>query len=268
MMYIVKVPGINGEKTKGCRNAGNAIIKEFKNINMNEGGKKLDYNSLDFEEIHVDNSDLEESDKLIEENSLKIFEIKPKTVFLGGDNSISYSILKAFLKYCKSSNKKPCLIVFDAHADLSNSNKIPDNRSWLRSIINEGFPAENILLVGVRTMSEKDFDFIKTKKIKIINMNRLLEDLEETCDGIMEFSSGKELYVSIDLSAIDSAFVPSVNHSQPGGLSSREFIYLIQRINKVKNLRGMDIVEVDSEKDAKKNNLTVKLAAKILAEVI
>ena len=82
----------------------------------------------------------------------------------------------------------------------------------------------------------------------------------------MEFANGKELYVSVDIDVIDPAFAPATGYPEPGGLSSREFIYLIQRINKMKNLRGIDIVEINPEKD--ENNLTIKLGAKILSELI
>lgn len=49
-------------------------------------------------------------------------------------------------------------------------------------------------------------------------------------------------------------------------MSSREFIYLISRINKMKNLKAVDIVEINSEQD--KAGLTVKLGSKILSELI
>ena len=99
-------------------------------------------------------------------------------------------------------------------------------------------------------------------------MKPLLDDLQEVCDVIMEFSNQKELYVSIDVSIVDPCFAPSAIHKESGGLTSREFIYLIQRINKIKNLRAVDIVGIDSKEDENNNNLTIKLGAKILSELI
>ena len=97
-------------------------------------------------------------------------------------------------------------------------------------------------------------------------MNQFLGNLQDTCDTIMEFSDGKELYVSIDIDVVDPGFAPGTGYREPGGLSSRDFIYLVQRINKIKNLKGIDIVEINPEKD--RDNLTVKLGAKILGELI
>ena len=64
-----------------------------------------------------------------------------------------------------------------------------------------------------------------------------MENIDDTCDTIMEFSSGKELYVSIDASIVDFAFAPATVHSEIGGLTSRQIIYLISRINKIRNLK-------------------------------
>lgn len=277
-MFIVKVPGINGEgKTKGCERAGNAILEALKGIHSNEQGNIIDTNLLDLEEIHLDNSNLELTNKLIYENSLETFEEKPRVIFLGGDHSISYSIVKAFLKNCKDEKKKPCLIIFDSHADCqqmgseqvqASSSDKPRTKEWLRKLIEDEFPSENVLIVGARNIHQDEIKFIKENKIKMISMNSLTEDLQDTCDTIMEFSNGKELYVSIDIDVIDPVFAPSTGYPEIGGLTSRQFIYLIQRIKKIKTLRAVDIVEINEKEDRKRDNLTIKLGAKILSEFL
>lgn len=267
MVFIVKVLGINGlGKTNGCENAGNSILESLKEIHSNEQGIPIDVKLLDLEEIHLDNSDIENSNCLIYENSLEMFGTRPKIIFLGGDHSVSYSTTKAFLDYCRESGKKPCLIVFDAHADLMEPMKEPTHEEWLRKLVEAGFPSENILLVGVRNMWKTEIQFLRENKIKIISINQLNEDLQDTCDTIMEFSSGKELYVSVDIDVIEPVFAPGTGYPETGGLTSRQFIYLIQRINKIKNLKAADIVEINPKKD--KDNLTIKLGAKILSELI
>ena len=268
-MFIVKIPLINGlGKTKGCERAGNAILESLKGLYNNEDGKPLDVKLLDLEEIHIDNSNLELSNKLIYKNSLEMFETKPQTIFLGGDHSISYSTGKAFLEYCKSKKKKPCLIVFDSHPDCMEPMKEPTHEEWLRKLIEEGFPAENVLIVGARNSHKDEILFIKKNKIKSLSISNLTEDLSDMCDTIMEFSDGKELYISIDIDVIDPVFAPSTGYPEIGGLTSRQFIYLIQRIKKIKNLRAVDIVEINEKMDKENNNLTVKLGAKILAELL
>jgi len=266
-MFIVKIPGINGlGKTKGCERAGNAVLESLKEIHSNEQGNIIDSSLLDLEEIHLDNSNLELTNKLIYENSLEIFETKPRVIFLGGDHSISYSTVRAFLDYCRKERKKPCLIVFDSHADCMTPMKEPTHEEWLRKLIEEGFPKENVLIVGLRNVWKDEVKFLKENKIKTLSMTNLTEDLQDMCDTIMEFSNGKELYVSVDIDIIDPLFAPSTGYPEPGGLTSRQFIYLIQRIKRIKTLKAVDIVEINEKKD--KDRITVNLGAKILSELL
>lgn len=282
-MHIVKVPGINGlGKTDGCEKAGNAILKCLKEeIYSSEAGKPIDFDLLNLEESHVDNLNVEAAQKLIYKNCLEMFENNSKTIFIGGDHSISYSIGKAFLDNCRREGKESCLIVFDSHADCMKPMGVesedsscfpykfgrePTNGAWLRALIESGFPAGNILLVGARNLHREEIKYLAERKIKQININSIVEDIDNIADTIMEFANGRDTYVSIDIDIIDSAFAPAVSYAEAGGLSSREFIYLIQRINKIKTLRGIDLVEVNPLKDL--NGMTVKLGARILGEFI
>lgn len=271
-MFIVKVPGINGlGKTNGCEKAGNEILKCLKEeIFSNEAGRPIDFDNLDLEEIHLDNSNLDVTNKLIYKNAFKIYESKERTIFLGGDHSISYSLGRAFLDYCENEGKEPCLIVFDSHPDCmpttKGCEKYPNHEEWLRTLIENGFPAKNLLIVGIRNPDKEESEFLREKNIRTISINQLIENLEETCEIIMEFSDRKELYLSLDIDVVDPAFAVGTGYKEPGGLSSREFIYIIQRLNKIKRLRGVDLVEINPKIDM--NNMTVKLGAKILSELI
>ena len=266
-MLVVKVPGINGlGKTKGCEKASNKVLEALREIHSNNSQKPLDINLIDLEEIHLDNSNLELTNNLIYKNSFKMFETQLKTIFLGGDHSISYSLVKGFFDSSKNSGKEPCLIIFDAHADCMKPMKEPTHEEWLRGLTEKGFPAKNILLVGARNIYKDEIIFLKQKGIRMVSMNQLLENLQDTCDIIMEFSQGRDLYVSIDIDVIDPAFAPGTGYREPGGLTSRQFIYIIQRMAKMKNLGGIDLVEINPDKDI--GGLTIKLGAKIISELL
>ena len=86
-------------------------------------------------------------------------------------------------------------------------------------------------------------------------MNQIMLNIEDACDIIMEFSNGKELYVSLDIDVVDPAFAPATGYAnEAGGLTSRQILYLIQRINKIKNLRAVDIVEINEKLDSDLRN--------------
>ena len=265
MTKIVSVPGINGlGKTIGCDRTFDCILDSLNDIHSNEEGKPIDVNLLNLGKIKLDYDNLKESNDLIYEKALELFE--EKVFFIGGDHSISYPLTRAFFDKCEICGKEPCLIVFDAHPDCMEPMREPTHEEWLRKLIEDGFPAQNILLVGIRNIWKDELIFLKEKKIRAINSNRLLVDIENVSDAIMEFSNGKELYVSIDIDVVDPSFAPGTCYKETGGLTSRQFIYLISRIKKMKNLRAVDLVEINPEKD--RDNLTIKLGAKIISEFI
>jgi arginase family enzyme len=72
------------------------------------------------------------------------------------------------------------------------------------------------------------------------------------------------LYISLDLDGVDPAFAPGVSHYEPGGLTSRQVIELIQNLNC--EIVGADIVEYNPNRDF--NRMTAYLAAKLMKELI
>ena len=242
-MKLYKIPFISGlGRTKGCEKAPGVIEKLLKK------------QGLEFIDVSVDINNIRESNK-------KISQIKfdEENILLGGDHSISYPAVKAFFK----ENKDACLVVFDAHADLMPSMKEQTHEDWLRKLVDEQIiSARQVFLVGLRNVEPEEKEFIKQNKIRAFFMENF-SSLADLGDNIMEFSRiFKNTYISIDIDAIDSVFVPGVSCPEPGGFSSREFLALIKRIFLLKCIKTLDIVELNPEKDI--NNNTSILVTKII----
>jgi arginase family enzyme len=47
--------------------------------------------------------------------------------------------------------------------------------------------------------------------------------------GNMQLEFDGPVYISFDIDALDPAFAPGVSHREPGGMSTRQAIDLIQR---------------------------------------
>ena len=267
---IIKVPGINGlSNTKGTRNSGNAIIKQINTI-INSKGKTINKQDFDIEEIHVDNNNLKQQQQLIYENSLKAYEENNKTIFLGGDHSISYSTIKAFFDYNSQQKKQSFIIIFDAHVDLMKPMQEPSHEEWLRAII-EKYSSKNILLVGARKIDKKEKTFFGKNKIRIISIEQFTADIQDTTEFIMESSQGRPLYISIDIDVIDPHSAPATHFREDHGLTSQQMLYIVKKLALMRNLKAIDIVEIDSESKQfsdKEKEKTIKLGAKILAEFL
>ncbi|MFH1210724.1 MAG: arginase family protein [archaeon] len=254
-MKIVKVGTSQGSlgKNLGTEKAPDKIVEALKNIFVNEQGRTLFY---EIDEIVVNPSNIEETNE-------RIFE-KEGDIFIGGDHSITYSLFKKVVQ--KNSNAG--IIMFDAHPDCENNFAPPSHEDFIQTLIEEGsLKKENVILVGIRNMDKKEQIYIKDKRITFYTMKDLRENMEETCDMIMERARKFDaLYISIDIDVVDPSQAPGTGYIEPAGMQARDLIYFIQRLKILKNLKRADIVEVNPQKDV--NEMTVKLAAKIVGELI
>jgi agmatinase len=241
-MKIVKIPYNETEINRGCEKAPEEIVNQLNDIWSNE-----DFQDNKYEIINSNLENLDEGE-----------------IYLGGDHSITYHIFKKFFK-----NKiNPGIIIFDAHPDLYEQFSNPSHGDWMLFLIKEKLvKPENIILIGIRNTDMKEVSFLRDYKIKCFTSRQLFNNLENSCDSIMELARNfSDLYISIDIDILDPAFAPGTGYIEPGGLSTRELLYLIQRIKLLKNIRKYDLVEVNPSKDI--NNITSRTAAKIIKELI
>jgi arginase family enzyme len=237
---IIKIPYTDGEH-KGCAKGADAIVDQLQNIWTNSYHRKT-------------------KTPKIEECSIK--NIKDAKIYLGGDHTITYYTVKHFVK----KNKNTAFLVFDAHPDVFQQFDKPTHLDYLKFLIEENIlKPEDIFLVGIRAAHKDEIKYLKEKGVRFLSPQDT--DLEAACDGIMEFLRKYDsVYVSIDMDAIDPAFAPGVSYIEPCGLTSREILYFTRRLKKLKNLKAIDIVEVNPDNDI--NNMTAKLAAKLVAEFL
>jgi agmatinase len=261
-MQIIRIKLVNSNgRTNGCEKAPAAILECLKAVKSNEKKEAIEFEKASFSEIHVDLKKLDEADYLVFEAGKEAFERNFKTFFIGGDHSMDYSILRAFNKI----EKKPFLIVFDAHADCSLEGGF--NRRWIRKIIEAEFNPGSIVLISARNLEAEEIDFIKRMGIAWINMGVVMEDIAGICDLVMERARNSSgFYISIDIDCIDPAFAPGTTDIEPGGLLSRELIYFVKRLSLLTNFKGAGISEINSDKDI--NGMTARLGAKLIAEMI
>jgi agmatinase len=266
-MQIVKIPQTNGlGKTRGVAEAPNKVLAGLDEIYSNESMKEISLGNVEISEVPVGKNLIDDND-LIYKKAFSSYD-SGQVLFLGGDHSVSYPTTRAFFDYCQNRGKEPCLIIFDAHPDLMEpvDKKIPTHEEWLNALIADGFNPKNILLVGVRNAETSEIKILEEKGIKMISIENLMLDLEGRTDSIMEFAYNKDLYVSMDIDVIDPAFAPGTGYCEPGGLTSREFLYILKRIRKMKNLIALDLVEINPSRD--ESERTVQLGSKIVSELI
>ena len=190
----------------------------------------------------------------IEEAVQDLLEHQTKVISLGGDHSITYPILRAYA----GSYKRLTILQFDAHPDTYdelNGNRFSHACPFAR-IMEEGL-AERLVQFGIRTMTGHQREQAERFGIEVLEM-RHAEDWKDT----LVFEG--DVYVSLDLDCLDPAFAPGVSHYEPGGMSTREILNIIQTLPG--KIVGADIVEYNPERDYL--GMTGMVAAKFLKEIL
>ncbi|MGB5388136.1 agmatinase family protein [Eudoraea sp.] len=204
-------------------------------------------------EIFDDKGDFEISTYFdIEKFTLENIKNKTNLLTLGGDHSITYPVLKAFNKVHGAVD----LIHIDAHADLYDifegdkySHACPFARIMEEKLINR------LIQIGIRTLSKHQREQVKKFAVETYEMSQLHK--------LPSLELRNPVYISLDMDALDPAYAPGVSHHEPGGLSTREILKIIQAIEVP--ILGADIVEYNPTRDI--NNMTGMICAKLFKEI-
>ena len=263
-MKIIKIPSSQGGlgKADGAELAPDKVIPKTEELFMSEEGILPNF---DVDSVTVAKSNIEETNKNIYTKALSVLKDNVRPLFLGGDHSVTFPIVKAFSETYSSN---PGIIIFDAHPDAENDFMPPSQEDLLCAMVNQKvIKKENIILVGTRNWDKNEIEFIKKNNIKYFSMKEIAkEGVHEVSESLMSVAKDfSDLYVSIDIDVLDPAFAPGTGYMEPGGLSTRELLFFLHRLKKLGNLRAYDLVEINPSKDV--DDMTSKVGAKILVEL-
>ena len=171
---------------------------------------------------------------------------------LGGDHSITYPLIKALNR----AHGPVDMIQIDAHTDLYDifegdklSHACPFARIMEEKLVNR------LIQIGIRTLSTHQREQSEKFGVEIIEMRQIHK--------ATSLDLKNPVYISLDMDALDPSYAPGVSHHEPGGLSTRELLNIIQAINVP--ILGADIVEYNPTRDI--NDITGMICAKLIKEL-
>ncbi|BBO68167.1 arginase [Desulfosarcina alkanivorans] len=177
---------------------------------------------------------------------------RARPLALGGDHAVTFPVVAAL-----SEVHNPLTILhLDAHPDLYDSyggSRFSHACPFAR--IMETGRVKRLVQVGVRGMNDEQ--------------RRQVEKFGVTCIEMKDYRSKNPIdlegpvYISLDLDVLDPAYAPGVSHHEPGGMSTRKVLRLIQSLKNP--IVGADIVELNPDRDI--NGMTAAVAAKFLKEI-
>jgi agmatinase len=188
----------------------------------------------------------------IEEAVGSILDSGRRPLLLGGDHSITYPAVRGARRH----HPRLGILHLDAHPDLyhefqgdPHSHACPFAR-----IMEEGL-ADRLVQVGVRTMTGHQREQAERFGVEVLDMRSWREGAPIRFDT--------PVYLSLDLDVLEPGVAPGVSHREPGGLTVRQVITMVQSLEAP--LAGADVVELNPLNDP--TGLTAAVAAKLVKEI-
>lgn len=155
---------------------------------------------------------------------------------LGGEHSIAVGGVQGALRHYPHLS----VLYLDAHADLRDTYMgTPYSHACTARRIVEVAP---IVEVGVRSMSAEEARFVKERGIALFPWDTSFRAEDALAWALARL--GAEVYISIDLDVLDPALMPAVGTPEPGGLTWRDMLVLLEGVAKTRRLVAFDVVEL------------------------
>jgi agmatinase len=222
---------------------------EYSELGVNLAGETV---LVDLGDVDV-SGDVDKTFAAIEKDVATILAKGAVPIILGGDHSITYPVLKAFGPRFSALD----ILHFDAHPDLY-AELYGDRLSHacpFARILEDGL-AKGLVQVGIRAATPDHKARAMKHGVRMIEMKDIADPL------FLKFAN--PLYISFDLDALDPAFAPGVSHHEPGGLSTRQALQVIQALKG--RIVGFDIVELNAARDP--SGITAAAAFKLIKEIM
>lgn len=189
---------------------------------------------------------------LIEAGVRKWVSSGARLLALGGDHSVTYPLMRAV----GPMHPGMTLVQFDAHPDLYDEfegNRYSHACPFAR-ILEERLVGR-LVQVGVRTANGHQRAQASKFGVEVIDMRAWAAGDRPAVSG--------PVYVSLDMDVFDPAFAPGVSHREPGGLSVRDVLSVLETFAGA--LIGADIVEYNPSQDIA--GVTAPVCAKLVKEL-
>lgn len=173
---------------------------------------------------------------------------KHHCVFLGGDHSVTLSLLRAARE---QHGEALACVHFDAHCDTWSDHfgEPSGHGTWTYEAIQEGLiSAEHTVQIGIRSSGERAArEYVADQGGQIFTARALRgldgAALAPVLAAIRTRIGDRPCYLTLDIDVLDPAFAPGTGTPEPGGLTSAQVLTFIEELAGL-NWIGMDCVEV------------------------
>lgn len=172
-----------------------------------------------------------------------------KILGIGGDHSISYPLVKAWLSSRKDLSQA-AVLHFDAHTDLLDTRLGIDFcfATWTFQILEDLESRDHIVQVGIRSSGKdkkhwKDklgVEQIWAKDVKKLGVEKVYQKIKKQYESL----GIKEIYISFDIDALDEKFASATGTPEKDGLLPTDCVAIIRLLAQDFKVTGADLMEV------------------------
>ena len=172
----------------------------------------------------------------VEEAIDGVFELGKIPVMLGGEHSITLGAVRAAVKrYPKLS-----VLHLDAHADMRESYQgTLYSHACIGRRMLELCP---VVQAGIRSMSVEEAAFLRKGTVPFYSAAAIRKDRTWVSKAVGHLS--KDVYISVDLDALDPSVMPATGTPEPGGMLWQDVLELIREVCRKRRVVGFDVVEL------------------------
>jgi guanidinopropionase len=179
---------------------------------------------------------------------------------VGGDHSISYSILRAV------GEKRPIgMLHIDAHCDtggIYEGSKFHHGGPFRQAVLDGVLDPERTIQIGIRGGAEYLWEFSAESGMTVIHAEEVDNlAMPAVIARARSILGAGPVYVSFDIDSVDPGFAPGTGTPEAGGLTPREVLAILRGMAGL-NVIGGDVVEVAPQYDS--STATAQLAAQVL----
>ena len=174
-----------------------------------------------------------------------------KNIFMiGGDHSVSYPMVRAYLEAKKNQNKKVAVVHFDAHTDLLEERLGIDIcfGTWASQIIPFLESPAQLIQVGIRASGKEKSHWENKFGLSQYWAKDILKiGAQKTADEIVQKLKKlnvEEIYISFDIDCLDEAYAGATGTPESGGLTPHEPMVIMQELFENFKITGSDMVEI------------------------
>jgi agmatinase len=199
---------------------------------------------VDWGDCGIDHGRVDLVPGIVEEQAARIIGAGPLLLTLGGDHSVTYSLLKVH-----AAKFGPlALVQFDAHQDTWHPDAADpariDHGSFVARAVKEGLiDPKHSIQIGIRSHAPADcgIEMIYGHEIETGGISGAI-------DRILRRAGNKRAYLTFDIDCLDPAFAPGTGTPVSGGLTSREAMTILRALGAV-DFVGLDVMEVSPPYD-------------------